>query len=423
MADENRKLTEEERAIHSEYAKGLKVRGFCTLDDASANHSQLFNCINECRLPLSFLSNDFRKWLRENDKYCDEFQSGLILTYLPHVIGSRFVPKPTRFLEESATGCTFVNTYRRYKPTVDDAECDPLFHDLFDRLFRDEKEQHTVLQWAAHMFQRPQERPSWHLMFPSDTGTGKGFLVEKILHQLLHHTSVISNYTQVTGQFSRILATNLLVLIDDAKAKSDATQTQLKSLLSEERAYVDKKFGDAGMVNTYTRFILASNEDRPLKLEANERRWYVTAKIGHRESRQETAEFIAKLAAWLELPGSLDRVYNFFMAYDLTGFNPKSVPESAGLTAMIEMSRDPYTEFLQGYVSDHCVFRYADMVEALRTEGLTKPGDREMVHLLREVGYEKSQPRIDGKLTRLCHPVGMSLDVIRANYREPEPAF
>jgi hypothetical protein len=423
MADENRKLVDREVAIHLEYAHRLKDRGFCTLDDATANHSQLFNCINQHRLPLSFLPNDFGKWLREHGRQCDEFRPGLILTCLPHVIGSRFIPKPTRFIDEPATGCTFVNTYRRYSPVIDDAECDGVLQDLFDRMFPDALEQRTVKQWLGHMFQHPEERPSWHLMWPSDTGTGKGFMIEKILHPLLHHTSVISNYSQVTGQFSGVLASNLLVLIDDAKAKSDATQTQLKSLLSEERAFVEKKYGDAGMVKTYTRFILASNEDRPLKLEANERRWYVTAKIGHRHSRSETAAFIGKLAAWLELPGSLDRVFNYFMGYDLTGFNPKSVPDSSGLAAMIEMSHDPFTEFLRGYVSDHCVFRYADMVEDLRQEGMTKPSDRELVHLLREVGYEKSQPRIEGKLLRLCHPAGMSLAAIRENYREPESAF
>jgi hypothetical protein len=418
-----KRLTDAEQEVHKEYAQALRNRGFCTLDDASSNQTQLFNCINGKTLPVSFLTNDFPRWRRENEKQCEEFRAGFVLAFLEHVVGSKFLPKPVRLIEEQDTGCTFVNTYRAYKPGSDDAEVSPLFLDFFARLMPDEQEHGIVMQWLAHIFQRPEQRPSWHLMLTSDTGTGKGFLVENILHPLLRHTSVVSDYSQVMGRFSGVLANNLLVLIDDAKAKTEATQTQLKSLLSEERAYVEKKHGDAGMVDTYTRFILASNEHRPLWLDASERRWYVTARLVHRHDRTETAAFIQKLADWLAEPGSLDRVYNWFMAYDLTGFNPKCVPDSAGLAAMVAMSRSPCADFLEGYVAEHPVFRYSDMVDALRAEGLTKPGDREMVHLLREVGYDKTQPRIEGKLVRLCHPVGMSLDAIRAAYREPETAF
>ena len=421
MPDEKRKLTDEERKLHAEYVIDLKMRGFCKMDPATSGSTILFNRFDGEREALSFIGNDFNRWLAGRE--CENQSTGYILRGLPHISGQRFVPNGPDFVTTPRSRRTFANTYRRYEPTLDGADCDPLFLELFERVFPDPQERHTVLQWIAHMFQRPQERPSWHLMLPSDTGTGKGFLVENILHPLLHHTSVIRNYAQLMGQFSGMLANDLLILIDDAKAKSDAIQTEMKSLLSETRVHVEKKFGDAGMVHTYSRVILASNEDRPLYLDANERRWYVAARIGHRVDRAETADFIAKLAAWLALPGSLCKVYNFFMRYDLSGFNAKSVPESAGLEAMVAMSRNPYADFLESYVAEHSVFRYSEMVDALRADGLTKPSDREMVHLLREVGYEKSQPRIEGKPIRLCHPVGMSLPAIRAAYTESEPAF
>jgi hypothetical protein len=260
-------------------------------------------------------------------------------------------------------------------------------------------------------------------MLLSEAGTGKGFLVQAILHPLLKHTSVVSDYSKVMGRFSGVLQDNLLVLLDDCKARSEATQTQLKSILSEERAYVEQKHLSGGMVDTYTRFILASNEHKPLTLDADERRWYIPNRLTHRVDRHETAAFIGKLKAWLDLPGSLDAVYYYFMTYSLDGFDYKDVPESAGLAAIVGMSKSPYADFLEHYVTENCVFRYAEMVEEMKREGLSKPGDAHLVHLLREVGYTKSQPRINGKAIRLCHPIGMPLEEIRAKYEEPEPTI
>lgn len=420
MADENRKLTEPERKLHAEYVLDLRNRGFCKMDPATSGSTVLFNRFDGEREALTFIRNDFNKWLAGRE--CENQSDRYILKGLPHISGQRFVPNGPDFIETPRSRRTFANTYRRYEPTLDDADCDPLFHELIERMFPVPQERHTVLQWLAHMFQRPQERPSWHLMWPSDTGTGKGFLFEEILHPLLHHTTAVRNYAQIMGKFSGVLANDLLVLIDDAKAKSDATQTELKSLLSEERAYVEQKYGSAGMVDTYARIILASNEDRPLFLDANERRWYVTSKIGHRVNRDDTAKFIQRLADWLALPGSLCKVYNFFIRYDLAGFHHKQVPSSAGLVAMIEMSRDPYADGIREWTADKPVFTYAELKDGLVTLGFRLPGDRELGHLLREGGFVKARMLIDGRQISLFRPADMSDDAAR-RLREAEPAF
>jgi hypothetical protein len=420
MADEKTPLTEAERTLHAEYVVDLKKRGFCKMDPATSGSTILFNRFDGEREALSFIGNDFNKWLAGRE--CDNRSTVYILKGLPHISGQRFVPNGPDFIIAPRSRRTFANTYRRYEPTLDDADCDPLFHELFERMFPDKQERHTVLQWIAHMFQRPQERPSWHMMFPSDTGTGKGFLVNDMLTPLVLHTSTVRNYAQIMGKFSGVLANDLLVLIDDAKAKSDATQTELKSLLSEERTYVEQKYGSAGMVDTYTRIILASNEDRPLFLDANERRWYVTAKIRHRKDREDTAKFIAKLAAWLALPGSLCKVYNFFMRYDLTGFHHKQVPPSPGLAAMVEMSRDPWAEGIKEWTADSPVFTYAELKAGLLVLGLSLPGDTRLGHLIREAGFVKRRTLIDGKQINLYRPADMSDDDAR-RIREAEPAF
>jgi len=422
MAATQTVLTEADKAVHKEYAEALKGRGFCNVDDEKSSQTPLLNRINGKRLPLSFIGNDFRKWRRENKQECANKSAPYILAALQHVVGSKFIPKPIPYVTEPETGCTFVNTYRRYKPTTDAADVSPDFREFLERLVPDERERHIFVQWLAHMFQHPEQRPSWHCLLSSDTGTGKGFLANEILHPLLRHTSIVADYNQVMGRFSVVLEDNLLVLIDDARARSDATQTQLKSLLSEERTYVERKGLQGGMVPTYARFMLASNEHRPLFLDASERRWFVLARLEHRHDPQETQAFIQRLADWLSLPGSLCRVYNFFMAYSLEGFNHKCVPESAGLAAMVAMSRNPYAEGLAEFVAKSPVFTYGELVAGLKEFGLSKPGDRELGHLIREAGFVPRRTLIDGTQINLYRPEGMT-DADARRVRTAEPAF
>lgn len=415
--DQTSSPTQADKITLSEYVKALKDRGFCKFDNVSSNGTRLINRFNNSILPLSYIDNDFKSWLYQNKKKCDYCNLYYILHTLPHVVGTKFVPNGAPIFREEKTGCNYINTYTSYEPTTTSKDVSPLFLEYLERLIPDSSERHIFVQWLSHIFQKPEERPSWHIMLTSDVGTGKGFFVESILNPLLRHTSVVPSFQNVLGKFSTILEDNLLVLLDDPSQGSDDTQTKLKSMLSEERAYTERKGLQGSMVKTSTRFILASNDARPLHLEANERRWWSPAPLIHKFDKSETQTFIKSLADWLALDGSLCKVYNWFMAYSLEGFNPKHIDQSANLKEMIGMSVNVHAKFLEHYIKEHTVFTHAELMNAFDSEEVQRPGSRQVPHLLREAGYVNGRPRIDGKQTSLCHPVSMSLPEIRAAYK------
>ncbi|PMY01952.1 hypothetical protein C1X54_35475, partial [Pseudomonas sp. GW460-13] len=94
------------------------------------------------------------------------------------------------------------NTYRQFEPITERADVHPDFLEFLERLFPDAAERHTAIQWLAHAFQKPEERPSWHLLLISESGTGKGYLFNEILAPLLLHTSIAPSFSKVTAQFS-----------------------------------------------------------------------------------------------------------------------------------------------------------------------------------------------------------------------------
>lgn len=420
MADEKTPLNDEELTIHREYVKSLKKRGFCTLDDASSSQTRLLNHRDGRIYPASFIANDFRSWLRSTERKCRNRSASYIIGGLMPVVGQKFDPSQGLYIRDGRTGCTFVNTFKRYEPTTECREVSPLLPEFFQRLFPDEQACHTVLQWIAHMFQHPEERPSWHILLSSAQGTGKGFLVNTILQPLLAGRAFTAfAYSQVMGRFATVWEDNMLVHLDDCKSSSDSTQTKLKSLLSEPRVYVERKGLQGQMTDTYARVILSSNELRPLILDEGERRWYAPTRLVHRQDRKETQRHIQQLADWLKLPGSMDAVYRWFMRYDLTGFNPKSVPDSAGLAAMVEMSKSPVLEFIEGFIQERPVFNRSELLDGIAEARLTRPGDRELPHLIREIGYDKRKlrPSPGAAPVWLYFPAAMPEDEAKALYQ------
>lgn len=231
-------------------------------------------------------------------------------------------------------------------------------------MFPEPEERHIVTQWLAHMFQRPEQRPSWHLLLTSDTGTGKGFLFHSILTPLLcKQTKLINSFKRLTGQFSGILEESMLVMLDDAKSKSDATMTELKSILSESHVVLEKKYEAERTVEIFSRIIFASNEYRPLRLDPDERRWYVPRRIEHSESREETQSLIDSLEDWLDA-GGLDVVYNYFRSYSLDGFHHKRIHQTETLKSMIGASQSVLEEALDVWLEGQLAFAPATLYSA-----------------------------------------------------------
>lgn len=389
-------MTQSSNTQFCNFSKHLKSNGWCFLASEKYTTVRLYNRFTGATPPDAVLPTMFRKW-----DTCNTSSDGItayLRESLPLVLGHIFEPSGEGFANRY--GSLWCNTYRKFQPVQTNKEISPLFIEFLERLFPDPTDRHTCVQWLAHCFQKPEERPSWHLLLISESGTGKGFLFNQILAPLLLHTSIAQSFTKVTSQFSTILEDNLLCLLDDPRKGSDETMTRLKSILSEESALIEHKGETARMVRTYTRFILASNLDRPLRLDEDDRRWFAPAKLVHKVSKAETQEFISRLAGWLDEPASLSTVHAWFMQYDLSGFNPKHIAQSEQLKTMIGMSKNALDEVYADYFADHEVLQVVDLQKFITESGYTKPQNSAINHALIEGGYRSQELILDGSRKR-----------------------
>ena len=340
----------------------------------------------------------------------DEFKYNLRFK-LPTVAGTLFSPCNTAIVSYGNTH--YLNTFKSYSPTTDkhqQADLMPL-QSFFKRLFPIESEREIVLNWVSHLIQRPYEKPTYHLMLTGEQGTGKGTLCTALISPLINNQLVsINSYSQLTGRFSDVLADNLLIVLDDCKRGNHNTSTALKSLLTEKRVYVERKQLQGKMVNTYSRFILNSNDKLPIPLEHNDRRWYVPQYMNHAIDRKETQAFISSFIKWLE--SNVDCVYWYFMNRDISQFNPNDCPLTATKLVLQEKSTPSLVEYIQDYIDTVWpYFSKAEINAYLKQQSVsyTQP---ELNDAIEAMEYECKQVRIKNERYRICIPKGIEPTVI-----------
>jgi len=429
-----------EAPVHSDYdldtfdryTKVLKAGRYCTLYNSANQQPMIISGnLHEEPLPLAWLSADLLKYCSQaGRKFPNPMPSPSYLSCrLDMVTGTIFKPKGAAMYSPFGVRHCYANFFKEFENQFPALELSSLFHKLMECMFPDLVERNTFLQYVAHMFQFPEIRPSWHPMLLSETGTGKGFLFESILTPLLRgQTRLLKKYSELLGRFANVMRGTILVLLDDCKSRREDTQTALKSLMSEERVLIEEKGLAAGMVMTYTRFFLASNELTPLNLNSTERRWWIPKRMVYssglkgEEGRKERVDNVIRpLADWLKQDGAMEAIHAYFMAYDLTGFDPKSPPMTETLREQIAASVTVEQAFALDYLEGHDtkILKSEDLLAAFSSSGMTKPSNQAVKALMEDNQYRQDSFTVHGKKSRWWHHAAMSKDEAKAILNRP----
>lgn len=328
--------------------------------------------------------------LNENHSTLEAIDKDLhssIKRHLPKITDKTFLPNNITFIPD---GLGFKhNTYKTYQSTHAKNSDLRLWHEYLERLFPLENERNFIIQYLAHMFQKPEERPTFALLFTSESGTGKGFLYHNILAPLLSFQCCQEdNYGDFLGRFSKSLSNTLLCMLDDPKSNHASTMTKMKSRISEPMISVEEKYADAKTVKVFTRIILASNERTPLHMEESDlRRWYAPSYIKHLYDQKETASFIKKLSSDLDL----NAIHAWFMEVSLADFNPHNPPVTSTLMAMQDNSRPMLQVEVEAFLNESPVFTWEGISDVL-TGGFFP---NELQEILRTKGYKSKRIQIN----------------------------
>ncbi|PHM29053.1 DUF5906 domain-containing protein [Xenorhabdus innexi] len=191
----------------------------------------------------------------------------------------------------------------------------------------DERAYQYVVSWLAHLFQKPDEKPSVAIAMKSVPGTGKGTLVRPLLEILGQYGVQVNGAEQITAKFNATMANKLLVFADEATVAKASDGEKLRGIISEPTFNLERKGIDAEAMVNFSRLIFASNSTQALKAGIRERRYLVLEPDG---TRAQDKAYFDNLYQWLNDNG-VAKLLHYLLNYDISHFDRHRAPQTDAL--------------------------------------------------------------------------------------------
>jgi hypothetical protein len=178
------------------------------------------------------------------------------------------------------------------------------------------------LHWLAHIFQKPEEKPSVAILMKSAEGTGKGTLYKLLKKMLGSNANQVNGHYQLTGRFNSVIAGKLLIFGDEVDLTSKAVFDKAKGIISEPTISLELKGIDAEPIPNFARFIFAGNHGQILRAGTRERRFLV---IEPSSKKVDDKKYFSELNALIDGDGA-SYFLKHLMQIDISSFNPYKAP-------------------------------------------------------------------------------------------------
>lgn len=172
----------------------------------------------------------------------------------------------------------YVNTYTPSPIDPEPGDATPWI-EFMEYLIPDETERHEVLKWCATLVSKPSHRMLYGLLLISEMqGIGKGTLGEKILGPLVgkENTSFPTESQIVDSNYNYWIAHHRFAVIHEIYAgNSSKAYNKMKSIITDKSVDVEKKYQAIYTIENWLHVLACSNSLRALKLDNEDRRWFV----------------------------------------------------------------------------------------------------------------------------------------------------
>lgn len=184
-----------------------------------------------------------------------------------------------------------------------------------------------VWGWLARMFQTPHEPAETAIVLKGQQGTGKNTFVEIVGKILGDHFSPLASIEQLLGRFDFHHANGVLIHANEALWGGDKRMLgKLKTLITEKYVTVEQKHRDPVTLKNCRHMIFSSNEDWPVHLDKDDRRFFV---LEISDKYKEDYGYFNNIHQWAN-NGGCEALLDELLSYDISGFNFRNVPQSLG---------------------------------------------------------------------------------------------
>jgi uncharacterized protein DUF5906/bifunctional DNA primase/polymerase-like protein len=242
-----------------------------------------------------------------------------------------------------------------------------------------------VMNWSAALLQRPGQHAWTALVMRGGQGVGKGTFAHDLLGTCFHqrHYVHIVNRDQFYGRFNDLLSGKVLVFLDEATWGGDKREAGvLKGRVTSDTMEIERKHLPALTEVSMMHLILASNEDWPVGIDRDDRR-FVALDLPNDHANQ--AAYFTPLYQQIKNGGREAFLHALLNEWDVDEEELRKPPATSAKDELKHQSLPPEAEWWLERLRDgrlllndkkwneHDVHRqplYAEYVQALSNAGI-----------------------------------------------------
>jgi len=186
----------------------------------------------------------------------------------------------------------------------------------------DEKCLDFLVKWFAQMFQQPGLLLGIAPFIVGDQGAGKSIVLDELFASMIgddKYFMTANPSTHLFGRFSNGRYNRILVYIDETKGKESCANSELmKNAITGKTYNHEVKGQDPIILRNFNRFIGTTNNENPVKVEADDRRYVImtsnSEKIGDKKYFDDLIKYVSNEC-------NLKAIYEYLMNIDISKVN------------------------------------------------------------------------------------------------------
>ncbi len=217
----------------------------------------------------------------------------------------------------------YYNLWRGFAKQPIQGDCSKYWTHVKENVCNNNEEAYQYLRkWLACVFQQP-DFVHTAIVLCGAPGVGKNSFVDPLGVLLGSHYAPLSNISELVSNFNYHLKNAVLIHANEALWGGNKKEIgTVKAMITEQKCLIEGKGKDRIVVKNFKHVILSSNEDWPVHLDPDDRRFFV---LHVSDKHQEDHAYFNAIKNDLENGGYEALLYDL-LHENIVDFNPRTLP-------------------------------------------------------------------------------------------------
>tara|TARA_R110000772_G_scaffold67340_4_gene149575 strand:+ start:196 stop:2748 length:2553 start_codon:yes stop_codon:yes gene_type:complete len=207
-----------------------------------------------------------------------------------------------------------------------------------------------LLNWFAHMIQKPGELPEVAIVIKSEQGVGKNIIFDSFGKIILGHSFYLTTAdpSHILGRFADLKG-KILITADEAGGKNIyENNAQLKALITNHTVKCETKGIQAMDITNYARIVSLTNQNVPVVVEQSDRR-YVAIEILEKPKEE---EYYTAFGEAFKDKRRMKKFIDYLLSIDLSKFSFRKRPFTNYYYELQNITIPKIDKFLDTFLTD-----------------------------------------------------------------------